>query len=146
MLSIDKKRRKLWKRSSENLCTGINLDRVQMSASKASVDYISVPKCSPAQRSIINRMQLCIDPKLIIRTRWKFLSKRRHPHLIILLSRCCLFQYSKIILNSAFDMLLMSMLCFYIIDEIWYWPFSAWLTRSGSLVSSVLLIAIQMTI
>jgi len=29
----------LWKRSSENHCTGINLDRVQMSASKASVDY-----------------------------------------------------------------------------------------------------------
>jgi hypothetical protein len=31
--------------------------------------FLSLPKCSPAQCSIINPLQLCIDPKLIIRTR-----------------------------------------------------------------------------
>ena len=43
-------------------------------------------------------MQICIFPKQVnIRTRWKFSSRRRHPHWMLPLSRCCLFQCSKII-------------------------------------------------
>ena len=48
--------------------------------------------------------QICIAKQVIIRTRWKFSSRRRHPRLMIPLSRCCLFQCSKIILISVFDM------------------------------------------
>ena len=60
-----------------------------------------VPKCRP-DSSVLNLMQICILPKQVnIRTRWKFSLRRRHPHLMIPLSRCCLFQCSKIILNSA---------------------------------------------
>ena len=47
-----------------------------------------------AQRSTI--MQVCILPnQVIIRTRWKFSSRRRRPLLMIPISRRCLFQRSK---------------------------------------------------
>ena len=63
-----------------------------------------VPKCRLDGSTFIS-MQTCIFPKQVnIRTRWKFSSRRRHPHLMIPLSRYCLFQCSKIILSSAFNM------------------------------------------
>ena len=52
--------------------------------------------------SIFNSIQICILEN--IETRWKFSLRGRHPHLMIPLSRCCLFQSSKIISNSASNM------------------------------------------
>ena len=62
-----------------------------------------VPKFRP-DSSAFNLMKICIPKQVIIRIRWKFSLRRRHPHWTILLSRCCLFQCRKIILKSAFNM------------------------------------------
>ena len=62
--------------------------------------------------STFNPLQVCILRKLVnIKTRWKFSLRGQHPPLMMPLSRCCLFQYSKIILISVLNMQYMSMLC-----------------------------------
>ena len=63
-----------------------------------------VPKCRP-DGSTFSPMQICILPEQVnIRIRWKCSSERWHPLLIIPLSSCYLFQCSKIILSSVFNM------------------------------------------
>ena len=139
-MSIAKMRRKRSKKSSGNHCTGILFHHVQMSASKVSAGY-SCAQCRP-DGSTFKSTQICTFSKQVnIRTRWKFSSKRRHPHLMILLLRYCLFQCSKIILRSAFNVQYMSMsFSRSIVKEIWHRPFSAWSRILRSITPSVLVI------
>ena len=61
---------------------------------RQSVDHIA--QC-------LTLWQICISKQVIIRTKWKFSSRRQHPHLMMSLSRCCLFQCSKTVLISVFN-------------------------------------------